>query len=97
MLTPTPPKSHNPCAEVLAPTAGSTAYFSFDGGNSSGAPNLAGSSTTNFNTIAGGDISDWASSAGNDAYNAFSGTGAAHTSTVDRLVMDVLGYGTPTV
>jgi hypothetical protein len=81
----------------LAPAAGSTAYFSFNHGDSSGASNLAGSSKTYFNTTAGGDISDWASSAGNDAYNAFSGTGAALTSTVDRLVMDVLGYGTPTV
>ena len=48
--------------------------------------------------VAGGDISDWASSAGKDAYNAFTGTGATYTSTVDKLVMDVLGYGTlPTV
>ena len=81
-----------------APAASSTAYFSFDGGNSSGATNLAGSSKTYFNTTAGGDISDWASSAGKDAYNAFTGTGATYTSTVDKLVMDVLGYGTvPTV
>ncbi len=80
-----------------APAASSTAYFSFDGGNSSGATNLAGSSKTYFNTTAGGDISDWASSAGKDAYNAFSSTGAAYTSAVDKLVMDVLGYGTPTV
>ncbi len=77
-----------------APAAGSTAYFSFDGGKSSGATNLAGGSKTDFNTIAGGDISDWASSAGNDAYDAFSSSGVAyHTSTVDKLVMDVLGYG----
>ncbi len=34
------------------------------------------------------------SGAGKDAYNASSGTGAAYTSTVDKLVMDVLGYGT---
>ncbi len=80
-----------------APAASSTAYFSFDNGTSSGANNLVGSPKTYFNTTAGGDISDWASSAGADAYNAFSGTGAAHTSTVDKLVMDVLGYGTPTV
>src|SRR5579862_3574080 len=80
----------------IAPAAGSAAYFSFNGGTSSGATNLAGSSKTYFNTTAGGDISDWASSAGNDAFDAFSGTGANHTSTVDKLVMDVLGYGTPT-
>jgi hypothetical protein len=80
-----------------APAGSSAAYFSFNGGTSSGATNLAGSSKTYFNTTAGGDISDWASSAGSDAYNAFASTGAAQTSTVDKLVMDVLGYGTPTV
>src|SRR4029077_9597317 len=37
----------------IAPASGSTAYFSFDGGNSSGAANLAGSSKTYFNTTAG--------------------------------------------
>jgi len=42
------------------PAAGSTAYFSYDGGNSSGATNLVGSTQTYFNTTAGGDISDWA-------------------------------------
>ena len=41
------------------PAAGSTANFSYDGGNSSGATNLVGSTQTYFNTTAGGDISDW--------------------------------------
>jgi hypothetical protein len=79
-----------------APAGSSTAYFSYtNGGNNfTGAPtNLLGNTQTYFNTAIGGDISDWASSAGNDAYNAFSGTGTLATSDVDKAVMDVLGYG----
>lgn len=78
--------------------AGSTAYFSFDGGKTSSG-NGSSPSLTYFNTQAGGDYGDWASSAGNDAYDAYAGTGVAYTlSSVDQLVMDALGYGTlPTV
>ena len=76
-----------------APASSSTAYFSYNNGTDSGTTNLAGSPKTFFNTTAGGDSSDWATSAGNDAYNAFSGTGPLAASNVDKLVMDALGYG----
>lgn len=82
----------------VSPSGSSTAYFSFDNGQTSGATNLAGSDKTYFNTTAGGDIGDWASSAGNDAYNAFASSGTNYApSTVDRLALDVLGYGSTTL
>ena len=61
---------------VRSLVGGQTAYFSPDGGNTSGATNLVGASKTYFNSTAGGDWGDWqssgANSAGNDAYSAFS-------------------------
>ena len=72
----------------------SSAFFSYNGSNSTAA-NAAGSLTTNFNTVAGGDPGDWASSAGNDAFNAFSSTGALKLSGVDIAVLNALGYGRP--
>jgi hypothetical protein len=64
--------------------AGQTAYFSPDGGNT----NL-----DNFNTNPSGDAGDWAASAGNDSYDAFSGSGTANTvSTADLKVLDAIGW-----
>jgi len=62
-------------------------YFSPDGG----ATNL-----DNFNTNPNGDSGDWASSAGNDSYLAFSPAGVANPVTAaDLRVMNVLGYDEP--
>lgn len=63
---------------------GSAADFSIDGGNA----NL-----NNFNTNSSGDYGDWASSAGNDSYDAFSNSGVANlVSATDIREMNVLGY-----
>jgi len=65
-------------------------YFSPDGGNT----NL-----DNFNTNPNGDFGDWAGSAGNDSFLAFSPSGVVNAVTqADLRVMDVLGYtlGAPT-
>ena len=60
-------------------------YFSVDGG----ATNL-----DYFNSNPGGDLGDWASSAGNDAYLAFSPSGQANiVSQTDITEMNALGYG----
>jgi hypothetical protein len=79
-------------------TGGADAYFSYDGGASSGASDLAGHSKTYFNSTAGGDWGDWQSSgthtAGNDAYDAFANPGSYSSSPVDLVVMRALGYGT---
>jgi hypothetical protein len=79
-------------------TGGADAYFSYDGGTSSGATDLAGHSRTYFNSTAGGDWGDWQSSgahtAGNDAYDAFANPGSYSSSPVDLVVMRALGYGT---
>jgi len=65
-------------------SAGKTAYFSIDGGST----NL-----DNLNTVSGGDPGDWASSAGNDAFNAFSNSGVANTvGSTDMRELNVLGY-----
>jgi hypothetical protein len=67
--------------DLLGTTAG---YFSPDGGTS----NL-----DNFNTDPNGDFGDWASSAGNDAFVAFSKSGVVNQfSTSDVREMNVLGY-----
>lgn len=59
-------------------------YFSVNGG----ATNL-----DNFNTNPGGDFGDWASSAGNDAFNAFSASGVTNSiSQTDLRELDVLGW-----
>ena len=65
---------------------GQSAYFSVDGG----ATNL-----DKFNTNPSGDYGDWAATAGNDAFLAFSSPGVANLfSSADLKVMDVLGYDT---
>jgi VCBS repeat-containing protein len=62
-----------------------TNYFSADGG----VTNL-----DNFNTNPNGDLGDWAASAGDDAYLAFSPTDEADTvSQSDIAEMNALGYG----
>ena len=70
---------------TLATTGNESAYFSIDGGNT----NLA-----EFNNGSnGGDPGDWASSVGDDSYDAFGTIGVANTvSATDLTVMNVLGY-----
>jgi hypothetical protein len=65
--------------------AGTTAgYFSFDAG---------ATDVDQFNTNPSGDFGDWASSAGNDAFLAFSGSGHANLVTqADLNELNVLGY-----
>ncbi|MBC7578423.1 MAG: calcium-binding protein [Tardiphaga sp.] len=65
--------------------AGTTpGYFSIN----AGATNL-----DSFNTNGNGDYGDWASSAGNDAFNAFSASGVVDTvSSSDLRELDVLGW-----
>jgi len=59
-------------------------YFSTD----NGVTNI-----DNFNTNPGGDSGDWAASAGNDAFLAFTGSGVLDAiSATDLKVMDVLGW-----
>ena len=68
----------------LQETAGQQAYFSVNNGT----VNL-----DNFNTNPAGDPGDWASSAGNDAFDAFDSPGVENTfSSADVQVMDALGY-----
>src|SRR5262249_29247827 len=64
--------------------AGQPAYFSIDGGRT----NL-----NNFNTVSGADWGDWAPSAGNDSYDAFTSPGVVNSVTASDLnVMDVIGW-----
>ena len=59
-------------------------YFSID----SGTTNL-----NNFNTATNGDFGDWAASAGNDAFRAFSPQSAVNLTTLaDLTLMDVIGW-----
>src|SRR5262249_42764174 len=59
-------------------------YFSIDGG----ATNL-----NNFNTNPSGDFGDWASSAGNDSWRAFSDSGVINAVTeTDLRFLDVIGF-----
>jgi hypothetical protein len=59
-------------------------YFSLDGGNT----NL-----DNFNTNPSGDFGDWAASAGNDSFLAFSNAGVVNAVTApDLRAMDILGW-----
>ena len=59
-------------------------YFSIDGG----ATNL-----NNFNAFTNGDFGDWAASAGNDSFLAFSPSGVVNfVSLTDLQVMDVIGW-----
>jgi hypothetical protein len=70
--------------------AGGTAYASANGG----------STVLNyFNTNPDADLGDWASSAGNDSYDAVSNSGVVNAVTqADLTVMNIIGYdvGTPT-
>jgi hypothetical protein len=62
----------------------SIAYFSIDGGNT----NL-----DNFNTDPSGDYGDWADSAGNDSFLAFSNSGVENAVTsADLQVMEAIGW-----
>jgi hypothetical protein len=64
--------------------AGQPAYFSPDGGVTD---------LNNFNSNLGGDQGDWAGSAGDDSYDAFSDSGVANlVSIADLREMNVLGY-----
>ena len=69
---------------VRASVGTATGYFSINNGNA----------TLNyFNSNPGGDFGDWASSAGNDSYDAFSNSGVVNPVTAtDITVMNVLGY-----
>jgi len=59
-------------------------YFSVDGGTT----NL-----DNFNTATNGDFGDWAASAGNDSFLAFSPSGVVNfVSLTDLRLMDVIGW-----
>lgn len=61
-------------------------YFSLDGGTT----NL-----NNFNTATNGDFGDWAASAGNDSFLAFSSSGVPNiVSLADLRTMDVIGWQT---
>jgi hypothetical protein len=68
---------------------GSPAYFSTD----NGATNI-----DNWNTLSGGDIGDWANSAGADAFAAFSPPGQINGfTTADFTEMRALGWTTTTM
>ena len=63
---------------------GVAGYFSAD----NGVTNI-----DNFNTLAGGDFGDWAASAGQDSFLAFSSSGVINAVTAaDMKMMDVLGW-----
>jgi hypothetical protein len=69
----------------LSLSAAQPGYFSIDGGQT----NL-----DNFNASSGGDLGDWAASAGNDAFLAFSKSGVMNAfSAADVTLMKTLGYG----
>jgi hypothetical protein len=73
-------------AGVRQTGAGSPAYFSINGG----ATNL-----DNFNTKPTGDLSDWAASAGADAFLAFNPAGQINAfTTTDLTLMAALGWTT---
>ena len=69
---------------VLSTNPSQSAYFSDNGG----ASNL-----NSFNASAGGDLGDLSSSAGSNAFDAFSGSGSVEPITSNDLtMMNVLGY-----
>src|ERR1700680_2367162 len=73
-----------PAPGVHRLVGGQSAYFSIDGGQSH---------LDNFNTNVNGDFGDWASSAGNDSFRAFSNSGVVNAfSQADTREMNVLGY-----
>jgi hypothetical protein len=62
------------------------AYFSIDGGKTD---------LDNFNTNSSGDFGDWAATAGNDAFLAFSHAGVQNNFTAaDITLMDAIGWNT---
>jgi hypothetical protein len=76
--------SANGVRDFSGTTAG---YLSFNGGVTD---------DNNFNTNRNGDFGDWASSAGNDSYLAFSNSGVGNAVTnADVREMNVLGYDEP--
>ena len=78
--------SSNGVRDFLGTTSG---YFSLDGGKT----NL-----DNFNTNPNGDFGDWANSAGNDAFLAFSNSGVANSVTSSDIAeMAALGYDGTTI
>jgi hypothetical protein len=65
-------------------TGGQNAYFSVNGGVTH---------LDNFNANPNGDYGDWAASAGNDAFLAFTSSGTVDTvSSTDLQLLEVLGY-----
>lgn len=65
-------------------SASTPGYFSDNGGVTNGGA---------FNTVAGGDAGDWASSMGNNAYNAYSNSGVVNAVTSgDLTLMNALGW-----
>ena len=73
--------SSNGVRDFLGTTPG---YFSVDGG---------ATDVDDFNTNPGGDFGDWANSAGNDAFRAFSNSGVANpVSQSDLTELSALGY-----
>jgi VCBS repeat-containing protein len=63
---------------------GYSGYASADGGKTS---------LDSFNTVHGGDLADWASSAGNDAFNAFANPGVVNSVTPSDLSeLNLLGW-----
>jgi hypothetical protein len=67
-------------SNVAASQAG---YFSINGGTT----NL-----NNFNSSAGGDLGDWAGSAGNDAFLAFGSGAVMPVKSTDLTLMNVIGW-----
>lgn len=75
---------HYSSAGVHDFAAAKPGYFSVNGGKTS----LAA-----FNTVAGGDAGDWASSVRNDAFDAFSSPGVVNRlSPADLTAMDAIGW-----
>ena len=65
-------------------SASTPGYLSFNGG---------ATASGTFNTVSGGDAGDWASSMGNDAFNAFSNSGVVNgVSAADLAEMDAIGW-----
>ena len=63
-------------------------------GTTAGYASLNGGTTNldSFNTNSGGDFGDWAGSAGQDSFLAFSGGGAAPVTAADLALMNALGW-----
>ncbi|MEI9886561.1 MAG: NF038122 family metalloprotease [Rhizomicrobium sp.] len=75
---------HYSAADTRLWAGSQTGYFSIDSGHSA---------LQYFNTDPDGSLSDWADSAGNDAFRAFIASGVATAMTpVDFTLLDALGY-----